>query len=98
VNAAQYILIFLVRVYQWTLSPLKTALFGPLGGCRFDPSCSHYAAEAVRTHGAWRGGWLAVRRLGRCHPWGGCGDDPVPARSAGGGKHHAWEAVSGRHC
>ena len=46
--------------------------------CRFDPSCSTYALEALEHHGAARGSWLAVRRLGRCHPWGGHGWDPVP--------------------
>ena len=48
--------------------------------CRFDPSCSTYALEALATHGAARGSWLVVRRLGRCHPWGGLGFDPVPVR------------------
>jgi uncharacterized protein len=77
-NAAQHILIFGVRLYRWVLSPAKTFLFGPLGRCRFTPSCSEYALEAVRGHGAWAGSWLAIKRIGRCHPWGGCGDDPVP--------------------
>ena len=79
-NAAQHILIFCTRVYRWTLSPAKTFLFGPSGRCRFEPSCSEYAAEAVCTHGALAGSWLAVKRICRCHPWGGCGEDPVPAR------------------
>jgi uncharacterized protein len=77
-NPAQWFLVGLVRTYQWTLSPLKTAVFGPAGRCRFHPSCSAYAVEAVRRHGAWRGLWLAARRLLRCHPWGDCGPDPVP--------------------
>jgi putative membrane protein insertion efficiency factor len=67
-----------IRLYRWTLSPLQSFVFGPLGRCRFTPSCSAYALEAVQTHGALRGGWLALRRLCRCHPWGGCGPDPVP--------------------
>jgi putative membrane protein insertion efficiency factor len=46
--------------------------------CRFEPSCSAYALDALRLHGAARGSWLAVRRIGRCHPWGGSGFDPVP--------------------
>ncbi|MGD0260959.1 MAG: membrane protein insertion efficiency factor YidD [Verrucomicrobiota bacterium] len=79
VNAAQHILIFCVRLYRWVLSPAKTFLFGPLGRCRFTPSCSEYALEALRSHGALAGSWLAVKRMGRCHPWGGCGHDPVPA-------------------
>ena len=46
--------------------------------CRFQPSCSGYAVTALRRYGALKGGWLTVKRLGRCHPWGGCGYDPVP--------------------
>lgn len=58
---------------------MLTFLFSPLGlGCRFHPTCSQYAAEAVRRHGAIRGTALAARRLARCHPWGGQGWDPVP--------------------
>lgn len=79
-NWAQHILIFAVRIYQWVISPAKAALFGPLGQCRFTPSCSQYAVEAVRTHGALKGCALAAWRVCRCHPWGGCGEDPVPVR------------------
>ena len=61
-----------VRLYQATLSPL----LGP--ACRYAPSCSHYAVEAIERHGLGRGSWLAARRLLRCHPWGGSGWDPVP--------------------
>jgi len=50
--------------------------------CRFDPSCSSFAIEALERHGALRGTWLAARRLARCHPWGGMGWDPVPDRKA----------------
>ncbi len=50
----------------------------PAGGCRFHPSCSAYAMDAVDTHGAVRGGWLALKRIFRCHPWGRTGLDPVP--------------------
>jgi putative membrane protein insertion efficiency factor len=80
VNPVQHILIALVRIYRWTLSPAKMFFFGPQGQCRFTPSCSQFAMDAVKTHGAILGGWLAVKRLGRCHPWGGCGHDPVPPR------------------
>ena len=62
----------LLRVYKLLVSPLFT------GACRFHPSCSTYAADAVRAHGLARGCWLAVRRLVRCHPFGGSGFDPVP--------------------
>ncbi|MGD9598838.1 MAG: membrane protein insertion efficiency factor YidD [Steroidobacteraceae bacterium] len=62
----------LIRLYQWTMSPL----LGPR--CRFYPSCSHYAFEAVGRFGVLRGGWLAARRIGRCHPWHPGGFDPVP--------------------
>jgi putative membrane protein insertion efficiency factor len=66
------LLVLAIRFYQWTLSPL----LGP--ACRFEPSCSHYAAEAIERHGAARGLWLAARRVGRCHPLGSSGYDPVP--------------------
>ncbi len=77
-NPAQFIVVSLLRVYRWVLSPAKAVLFGPLGRCRYTPSCSAYALEAVQVHGAARGAWLALKRLARCHPWGGCGHDPVP--------------------
>jgi len=79
VNPLQHILIFAVRAYRLTLSPAQAFLFGPAGGCRFTPPCSQYAQEAIRTHGALAGSGLAVKRIGRCHPWGGCGHDPVPS-------------------
>ena len=66
------LLLALIRAYQLTLSPL-------LGGsCRFLPTCSVYAREAIERHGAWRGSWLALRRLSKCHPLGRSGFDPVP--------------------
>jgi putative membrane protein insertion efficiency factor len=74
------ILIFLIRIYQWTLSPVLKAVCGPTGGCRYSPTCSHYAVEALQVHGALRGGALAAKRICRCHPWGGCGEDPVPEK------------------
>ncbi|MCC6232986.1 MAG: membrane protein insertion efficiency factor YidD [Verrucomicrobiales bacterium] len=76
--AVRFILLTLVRVYRWLLSPLKGFLFGPTASCRHVPSCSAYAEEALRRHGAGRGSWLAARRLVRCHPWGTSGWDPVP--------------------
>jgi putative membrane protein insertion efficiency factor len=65
----------IIRGYQYLISPL-------LGNhCRFYPSCSHYAAEAIETHGPARGSWLAFRRLSKCHPWHQGGFDPVPEKS-----------------
>jgi putative membrane protein insertion efficiency factor len=79
-NIVQHILILFIRVYQAAVSPVIVALLGPSARCRFTPSCSQYAREAVCLHGALVGGWLALRRLCRCHPWGGCGEDPPPSR------------------
>ncbi len=75
-------LLALIHVYQRTLSPALPALFGPTCGCRFTPTCSHYAAAAVREHGALAGVWLAARRLVKCTPFHAGGFDPVPLRSA----------------
>ena len=61
-----------IRLYQWTISPLLGV------NCRYAPSCSAYAIEAIEAHGAPRGLWLALKRIARCHPWGGSGYDPVP--------------------
>jgi len=69
---AARLLDLLILSYQYVISPL----FGP--HCRYEPTCSAYARQAIATHGALKGGWLAVCRIGRCHPWGGCGHDPVP--------------------
>jgi uncharacterized protein len=71
----RYLAVALIRLYQWTVSPL----LGPR--CRFYPSCSQYALEAIRRFGVLRGGWLAMVRLGRCHPWQPGGFDPVPEAS-----------------
>jgi hypothetical protein len=71
-RALAWPLIGLVRFYRLAISPW-------LGmNCRFQPTCSEYAIEALRRHGVFRGTWLAVKRIGRCHPWGGSGYDPVP--------------------
>lgn len=69
---AAWPLILLVRFYQVCISPLKPP------SCRFTPTCSQYALEALRKYGPFKGGWLALRRLLRCHPFGGSGYDPVP--------------------
>jgi putative membrane protein insertion efficiency factor len=61
-----------LKAYKVVVSPLFT------GACRFSPSCSTYTADAMRLHGVLRGGWMGLRRLSRCHPFGGSGFDPVP--------------------
>ena len=64
--------LWLIRAYQYAISPM-------LGNrCRYDPSCSEYSLDALRRHGLFKGLWLAVRRIGRCHPWQPGGYDPVP--------------------
>lgn len=73
------LILVLLRAYQLLVSPALQFLCGPGCGCRFEPSCSRYFMDAVRSHGAWRGSVLGLGRIGRCHPWGGCGYDPVPA-------------------
>jgi len=72
VNVASRLLILPIRVWQGTFSRILPP------SCRFAPSCSHYAVEALSRHGPLKGGWLAVRRISRCHPWGPSGYDPVP--------------------
>src|SRR4030095_5740722 len=69
----------IIRGYQCTLSPLLSLLCGPDSGCRYSPTCSAYFLEAVETHGIGCGSWLWLKRLARCHPWGGHGYDPVPS-------------------
>lgn len=71
-SLAARLLILPIRFYQGAISPLTPP------ACRFTPTCSSYAIEALRRHGAVRGSWLAMKRIARCHPWGGSGYDPVP--------------------
>lgn len=66
------LMIGIARAWQWGPSRILPP------SCRYVPSCSAYAIEAVRRYGAAKGGWLAIKRLARCHPWGGHGHDPVP--------------------
>jgi len=68
----RHVAVGLIRVYQRLLSPLLPAV------CRFTPTCSHYAVGAIERYGVVRGGWLAVKRIARCHPWNRGGYDPVP--------------------
>ncbi len=80
------LLVWILRGYQLAISPM----LGPK--CRFYPSCSQYAIEALRTHGAARGSWLAARRVCRCHPWHDGGHDPVPPAS------HKHSSTTARGC
>lgn len=64
--------LLLIKIYQYLISPI-------LGqSCRFNPSCSQYGLEAIMKHGPFKGGWLTIKRIARCHPWGAHGHDPVP--------------------
>lgn len=65
-------LLLLIRFYQYGISPYTPS------SCRYTPTCSQYAVEALRRHGLFKGSWLTIKRLSRCHPWGGSGYDPVP--------------------
>ncbi len=67
-----YPFIFLIRVYQRAISPIFPS------SCRYQPTCSHYGVEALQKHGILKGGWLTLKRIGSCNPWGGSGYDPVP--------------------
>lgn len=72
----------MIRFYQRFLSPMLRFAAGPAAGCRYTPSCSSYFLQAVETHGPLRGSWYGICRIFRCHPWGGCGYDPVPPAGA----------------
>ena len=67
--------IWLVRFYQAAISPYTPS------SCRYSPTCSSYTLEALKVHGVFRGGWMALKRIGSCHPWGGKGYDPVPPKN-----------------
>ena len=75
-----YPFIIIVKIYQIVISPLFPS------SCRYQPTCSQYTIEALKIHGLLKGGWLAIKRIGRCHPWGGSGFDPVPAKDGAKGK------------
>jgi len=79
-----------IRAYQLLLAPLLPA------SCRYYPSCSTYARQAIAEHGPLAGGWLAAKRILRCHPWGGSGVDPVPA-AAGDISRRPHRCAAGRH-
>ncbi|MBB6680633.1 membrane protein insertion efficiency factor YidD [Aequorivita sp. 609] len=69
-----YPFVLLIKGYQGFISPLLPS------SCRYTPTCSHYAVEALQTHGLLKGSWLAIKRIGSCNPWGGSGYDPVPPK------------------
>lgn len=71
-NIAVALLVLPIRLYQLCISPMSPP------SCRYTPTCSQYAVEALRKHGPLKGSWLAIKRICRCHPWGGGGYDPVP--------------------
>jgi putative membrane protein insertion efficiency factor len=71
-TALRLLVLLPIRFYQWVISPMLPA------ACRYQPTCSAYAVEAITRHGVLAGGWLTLRRLLHCHPWGGSGFDPVP--------------------
>lgn len=77
----RYIIIFIIKLYQVIISPLFA------GSCRFYPSCSEYASESVRRFGSLRGSWMAIKRIGRCHPWHPGGFDPVPEKKGDENMH-----------
>ncbi|HXC43822.1 MAG TPA: membrane protein insertion efficiency factor YidD [Candidatus Dormibacteraeota bacterium] len=74
-HCAKFVILQLLRAYKWAVSPM----FPP--ACRYQPTCSEYAMEAVDRYGALRGGWMAIARLLRCHPFGGSGYDPVTSEA-----------------
>lgn len=67
-----WIFLLLIKIYQLVISPLLGS------NCRFTPTCSQYGVEAIKKYGPFKGGWLTLKRIGRCHPWGKHGHDPVP--------------------
>jgi putative membrane protein insertion efficiency factor len=67
-----FIFLMLIKIYQLFISPLLGS------NCRFTPTCSQYGVEAIKKHGPFKGGWLTLKRIGRCNPWGSHGHDPVP--------------------
>ncbi|MCF8266698.1 MAG: membrane protein insertion efficiency factor YidD [Ignavibacteriales bacterium] len=64
--------VLIIKIYQIFISPLLPP------SCRYSPTCSHYTLEALKKYGVFKGGWLGIKRISRCHPWGGSGYDPVP--------------------
>ena len=78
IRIINYIFIFPVKIYQWIISPLLPST------CRYSPTCSNYMIQAIKEWGPFKGGYLGIKRIGSCHPWGGSGEDPVPENSQRG--------------
>jgi uncharacterized protein len=92
----RFLFIWMLRGYRWVVSPAIHFIAGPSGGCRFEPTCSVYGIQAIERHGAVKGGLLTAKRLCRCHPWGGCGHDPVPeAAVPAGGRSSSFSPLHG---
>ena len=72
INIITFPFIIVIKIYQVLISPLFPS------SCRYMPTCSHYTIEALKKHGLFKGGWLGIKRISKCHPWGGSGHDPVP--------------------
>lgn len=66
-----FLFTLLIRIYQRLISPILP------NACRYTPTCSEYGVQAIKKYGAWKGGWMALKRIARCHPWGGHGHDPL---------------------
>ncbi len=66
-----FLFTLLIKIYQRLISPILP------NACRYTPTCSEYGVQAIKKYGAWRGGWKAIKRISRCHPWGGSGYDPL---------------------
>jgi len=75
-----WVAIKLIRFYQLVISPMKYALFGPNSGCRYQPTCSSYSIQCFQTLSLGKAFYYSAKRISSCHPWGGSGYDPVPAR------------------
>ncbi len=66
-----FLFTLLIKIYQLLISPILP------NACRYTPTCSEYGMQAIKKYGAWKGGWMALKRISRCHPWGGSGHDPL---------------------
>ncbi len=86
-----FLIRLVIRFYQRILNPMLKVVSGPAMGCRYTPTCSNYFLQAVEAHGPFTGSWYGICRIFRCHPWGGCGYDPVPSP---GGKNKGQDSCA----